>query len=149
MRAGSCQCHAREREEVPGARGARAEGRRSVRQHILRAPGPPPSGNARAPPPRSLAQCRRRPRAGKRERGGGSRSPDRRPRGSSAFAAARQRCGAAAAAGPWPRPPPRTPACSAAPESGQSLPPPLPNPRGSPVLPLSRPSEEASAEEKE
>lgn len=38
VRAGSCQCHAREREEVPGPRGARAESRRSVRQHILRAP---------------------------------------------------------------------------------------------------------------
>lgn len=95
---------------------------------------PPPSGSALAPPPpRSRAQRRRRPRAGKRERGGGwSRCPDRRPRGASAFAAARQQCGAAAAAGPWPRPPPRAPACPAAPESSQSLPPPLPSPRGSP-----------------
>lgn len=42
--------------------------------------------------------------------------------GSLAFGAAGCSTPASAPSGPWPRPPPRTPACSAAPKNGQSAP---------------------------
>lgn len=142
-----CQCHAREREEVPGPRGARAESRRSVDTSCAR----PPAALGRA-----LWRRRRRAREPNaaaarvqvsRGGGGGGRAARTaapggprlsQPPGSSA---ALQRSRTLASA------PSRAPACPAAPESGQSYPH-LPAPR-QPLLRRSRFGREASMSRRE
>lgn len=150
--AGSCQCHAREREEVPGPRGARAESRRSETAHPARPPAAPREALWRRRRRAREPMCRCRPRAGKREQAGVAQRLDRRPRDPwLSQAAARQQCGAAAAAGPGPAPS-RAPACPAAPEGEPREPtPPPPSPAlfavQSPCCRF-RPSQEASAEQR-